>query len=76
MDVPGWSDVYAQERHSVASLEAPGCFPDAPGVYARFRGGEVVYLGVATRGLRRRLGTHLRPTRGSVRRTTLKRTIA
>ena len=44
--------------------------------YLWFRDGEPWYLGVATRSLRTRLGTHLRPTPGSVRGTTLKRTVA
>lgn len=71
-----WKDIRKADRHPVAELDAPGCFPRAPGVYVWFRDGEPCYLGVAQRSLRTRLGTHLRPTPGSVRGTTLKRTVA
>ena len=73
---PTWSELELRGRHRVASLDIPRCFPHEPGIYLWFREAEPVYLGVAAVSLRRRLGTHLRPTPGSVRGTTLKRTVA
>jgi hypothetical protein len=74
--LPSWRDLKARERFAVRELDAPGCFPQEPGIYVWFRDGEPCYLGVATTSLRSRLGTHLRPTPGSVRGTTLKRSVA
>jgi hypothetical protein len=74
--LPTWADVQVAERYAVSGLDAPRCFPAAPGIYVWFRDGEPWYLGVAEVSLRQRLGRHLRPTPGSVRGTTLKRSVA
>lgn len=56
-----WTKMDAQPRHPVPAVR-PDTVPNAPGVYAFYRGGDRVYVGraIATGGLRKRLcGMHL-----------------
>lgn len=52
-----WSDLLASPRHSAASLHGRD-IPKSPGIYAWFKDGECVYVGMAS-VLRERLGKHL-----------------